>query len=98
MESGLVVITGIGGLAEPTNVVVGSGRTQARVGLMHRRSDGLPRCDGRLLLAQNVSPRVVMEGPGHTPLATTMDLYAHVIPEVKREAAPLMVSILAAPA
>ena len=98
MESGLVVITGIGGVAEPTNVVVGSGRTQASAGLMHQRSYGLPRCGGPLLLAQNVSPRVVMEGPGRTPLATTMDLYAHVIPKVKREATPLMVSMLAAPA
>ena len=33
------------------------------------------------LLAEGVSPRVAMEILGHSQISTTMDIYAHVIPE-----------------
>ena len=47
---------------------------------------------------QNVPPRVVMEILGHTQISTTMDLYSHVMPAARREAADLMDRILAAEA
>ena len=42
--------------------------------------------------------RVVMESFGHTQISTTMDLYSHVMPAARREAADLMDRILAAEA
>ena len=50
------------------------------------------------LLAQGVSPRVVMETLGHSQFSTTMDIYAHVMPAMQREAAERMDALLAAPA
>jgi integrase len=43
-----------------------------------------------LLLAQGVSPRVVMDVLGHSQLAITTDLYSHVMPTALREAADAM--------
>jgi len=50
------------------------------------------------LLAQGVSPRVVMETLGHSQFSTTMDIYAHVMPAMQRDAAERMDALLAAPA
>ena len=43
-------------------------------------------------------PRVVLEISGHIQTSTTMDIYTHVFPEVRREAATVMAETLAAPA
>jgi len=43
-----------------------------------------------LLLAQGVSPRVVMETLGHSRISVTMDTYAHVLPALMRDAADAM--------
>jgi len=48
------------------------------------------------LLAQGVSARVVMETLGHSQIALTMNTYSHVAPEVQRDAADRMDSVLAA--
>ena len=47
------------------------------------------------MLAQGVHVRVVMELLGHSQIAMTMDLYSHVVPELKREAADRMDALLA---
>jgi integrase len=47
-----------------------------------------------LLLVQGVSPRVVMDVLGHSEIAMTMDTYSHVVPELRREAADRMESLL----
>jgi integrase len=47
-----------------------------------------------LLLVQGVHPRVVMELLRHTDFATTMDVYSHVIPTLRSEAANQMDQIL----
>lgn len=46
------------------------------------------------LLAQGVSPRVVMELLGHNQISTTMHIYAHVLPETLRNATDKMESLL----
>ncbi len=46
------------------------------------------------MLAQGVSPRVVMETLGHSQIGTTMNVYAHVLPQMQREAADLMDALL----
>jgi integrase len=39
------------------------------------------------MLERGVAPRVVMEMLGHTTIGITMNLYSHVIPALRREAA-----------
>jgi integrase len=43
-----------------------------------------------LLLAQGVEPRVIMETLGHSQIGTTMNIYAHVLPILQRQAADRM--------
>ncbi|HEX2773807.1 MAG TPA: tyrosine-type recombinase/integrase [Micromonosporaceae bacterium] len=38
------------------------------------------------LLARGVSPRVVMDILGHSQIAVTMNIYAHVIPVMQQDA------------
>ena len=47
-----------------------------------------------LMAAQGVPPRVAMEVLGHSQISTTMDIYAHVAPEVQRDAADRMAAAL----
>jgi len=66
-----------------------------RAGLPHRRFHDLRHCCASLLLLQGVPARVVMEILGHTQIGTTMNLYAHVMPAARAEAAALMDQVLA---
>jgi Phage integrase family len=47
-----------------------------------------------LLVAQQVDLEVVREVVGHARLATTVEIYAHLLPEARREAAGRMQDIL----
>ena len=47
-----------------------------------------------LLLAQKVPMRIIMETVGHSQIGVTMNLYAHVLPEVQAEAADAMENAL----
>ena len=47
-----------------------------------------------LLLSQGVSPRVIMELLGHSSISVTMNVYAHVMPTMMREAADSMDRLL----
>ena len=44
------------------------------------------RCQATLVMA-NVHPKIVQERLGHANIATTMDLYTHVMPGMQDEAA-----------
>jgi integrase len=44
--------------------------------------------------AAGVSPKVVQESLGHARISTTLDLYSHVIPAVRREAAEALERLL----
>lgn len=61
-----------------------------RIGLPQRRFHDLRHSCATLLLAQGVSPRVVMEILGHSQIALTMNTYTHVLPELKHDAAERM--------
>ena len=41
-----------------------------------------------------MEPRVIMETLGHSPIATTMNIYAHVLPVLQRQAADRMDDLL----
>jgi integrase len=62
----------------------------ARADLDQRRFHDLRHSCATLLLVQGVSPRVVMEILGHSDITMTMNTYAHVIPELRRDAAMRM--------
>jgi len=62
---------------------------------MHRiRFHDLRHSCATLLLVQGVAPRVVMEILGHSEIAMTMNTYSHVVPDLQREAANRMDSLL----
>ena len=94
--NGLVFTNTIGGPLEPSNVLKGLKKLLDRAGLPPQRFHDLRHCAASLLLAQGVPARVVMDILGHTQMATTMDLYSHVMPAAHTEAAALMESILCA--
>ncbi len=47
-----------------------------------------------LSLAAGVQPKVVQENLGHSKVSTTLDLYAHVMPTTRREAADTLAALL----
>lgn len=47
-----------------------------------------------LMAAQGVPPRVVVEVLGHAQIGTTINIYAHVAPDVQREAADRVAAAL----
>ena len=65
-------------------------------GLPHQRFHDLRHCCASLLLAENVSPRVVMEILGHSQIGLTMNTYSHVMPAAQRDAADRMGRVLGA--
>ena len=93
-ETGHVFTTTIGTPLDGTAVTKRFQAILEGAGLPRQRFHDLRHCCASLLLAQNVPPRVVMDILGHTQIATTMDLYSHVMPAAQRDAADLMDSIL----
>lgn len=65
-----------------------------RAGLPKIRFHDLRHSAATLMLAQGVSPRVIMETLGHSQIGMTMNLYAHVMPSMQRDAADLMDAML----
>jgi len=70
-------------------------RLLADAGLPRQRFHDLRHACASLLLVQGVHPRVVMEVLGHSQYSLTMNTYSHVIPQLQREAADRMESLLA---
>ncbi len=90
-EQGLIFTSSIGTPLDPNNV---SNRFKALA-----RVAGLPdaitlhslrHSCASFLVAQKVDVRLIMEILGHTQMSTTMDLYSHILPAAKREAANAM--------
>jgi integrase len=94
-DFGLVFATRVGTPLEPRNVHRDFKRILAKAGVPDQRFHDLRHAAASLLLAQGVSPRVVMELLGHSRIGITMDTYSHVIPSLMREAADKMDQILA---
>ena len=82
-----------GPVGEPLNRTEVSRRfrlLQERAGVAHHRLYDCRHTAASLLLAQGVSPRVVMEVLGHSSFALTMDTYTHVMPTLMRDGAQAM--------
>jgi integrase len=95
-DAGLVFASTIGTPLEPSNVTRRFQAILKRAGLPHQRFHDLRHCCASLMLAQGVPMRIVMDVLGHSQMATTMDLYSHVMPAAHRDAADLIDRILAA--
>ena len=94
VESGLLFTTRDGKPLDGRNVTRGFQEALGRAGLPRMRFHDLRHSCASLLLAQGVSPRVVMETLGHSQISLTMNTYAHVMPEMQRDAADKMESVL----
>jgi integrase len=70
-------------------------RLLKRAGLPRLRFHDLRHSCASLLLAQGVSARMVMETLGHSNISTTMDIYSHVMPSLRQDAADAMDRVLA---
>jgi integrase len=69
-------------------------RLLKRAGLPRLRFHDLRHSCASLLLAQGVSARMVMETLGHSNISTTMDIYSHVMPSLRQDAADAMDRVL----
>jgi len=56
---------------------------------------GLRHTHATILLEQGVNPKVVSERLGHASVATTMDIYSHVLPDMQEKAAQVIDTVLA---
>lgn len=70
-------------------------RTLKAAGLPRITFHDLRHSCASLMLANGVSPRVVMEQLGHSDIRLTMNTYTHVIPELQVEAAAKVDAMLA---
>jgi integrase len=61
-----------------------------KAGLPRMRLHDLRHSCASFLLAAGVPPRMLMEMLGHASISTTMNLYAHVLPSLRQQAADAM--------
>ena len=92
-ERGFVFTSGIGTPIEPRRITREFRALLERAGLPPILHDLRHSC-ATLLLAQGVSPRVVMETLGHSQVSLTLNTYSHVLPALQRKAAMKMDAIL----
>lgn len=93
-DSGLVFTTSIGTPMDGPTVTRRLHRILAAAELPQITFHDLRHSCASLMLAQGVSPRVVMETLGHSDIRLTMNLYTHVAPELQRDAADRMERLL----
>ena len=67
---------------------------RARAGLPRKRFHDLRHSAASFMLAQGVPMRTAMEVLGHSEIGVTANLYSHVAPELKRDAADRVSELL----
>ncbi|MFE5864255.1 tyrosine-type recombinase/integrase [Streptomyces virginiae] len=85
-ETGYVFTTRTGRPIEPRNVYRSFTRVAKDAGIRVVRLHDARHGTATLLTAAGVPPRVVMEILGHSQIAVTMNVYAHVVQDTQREA------------
>jgi integrase len=89
-----VFTTSSGTPLDNTNVTKRFQKALHRAALPHMRFHDLRRSAGSLLIARGVHARVIMDMLGHSSFRLTMDTYASVMFDLKREAAEQMGELL----
>jgi integrase len=85
-ETGLVFTSSIGTIMSPGNFYARYRRALDRAELPPHTFHDLRHTASTLLVRQGVHPRVAMEILGHSQIAVTMNVYAHVVGESMRDA------------
>ena len=62
-------------------------RIVRKAALPHLTFHGLRHAHATMLLEAGIHPKVVSERLGHSNIATTMDIYSHVLPDLEEAAA-----------
>ena len=93
-ETGFVFTTRTGKPFDGCNVTRDFKKLLEQAGLPVVRFHDLRHSCASFLLAQGVSPRVVMEILGHSQISLTMNTYAHVLPSLHKDAAQRMNALL----
>lgn len=94
VDPDLVFTTHVGTWLDPRNVYGYWHALCDRAGVRRCRPHDLRHTAASVLLLQGTDMRTVMEILGHTRMATTSDLYTHVLAEVKADAAQRMDTFL----
>lgn len=93
-ESNFVFTSTVGTSLESRNVTHRFQQLIEAAGLPRQRFHDLRHCCASLMLLQGVSARTVMETLGHSQIALTMNTYAHIAPELQRDAADRLDELL----
>jgi integrase len=93
-ENDMVFANRTGGPLQARNVIREFHKALKTADLKRIRFHDLRHSCATLLLVQHVPARVVMEVLGHSEIATTMDTYSHIVPELQQEAADRVEAIL----
>jgi len=93
-EHGLVFASTVGTPLFASNVIRAFHKLLERAELPRMRFHDLRHSCASLLAAQGVPARVAMDILGHSNIATTLNIYTHVMDESKREAAHALERIL----
>jgi integrase len=94
-ETGYLFTSTIGTPVEPRSVVRRFHALLKLAGLPRMRVHDLRHSTATLLLAQGVPPKYIADLLGHSQVAFTMQTYAHVLPQVRKQVAAKMDEILA---
>ena len=90
----LVFANAVGIPIHPNRLREAWARIGVQAGLRLRFHD-LRHIHASLLLQQGVHPKVVSERLGHSTVAVTLDIYSHVVPSLRVEAASQLEELLA---
>jgi integrase len=93
-DTGLVFTTSIGTLVELRTVKRKLDAILKTANMRHYRIHDLRHFFASLLLAQGVELKVVSELLGHNDIRITGDIYAHILPSLKKQTIDLMDKIL----
>lgn len=89
-ENGLIFTTSLGTPIDPSNLRRDFRRMLKDAGLPSFRFHSLRHTSASLLLNNNIPPIVVSRRLGHSKASITMDVYAHLLPNMQSEAAELI--------
>ncbi|MGE0520932.1 MAG: tyrosine-type recombinase/integrase [Candidatus Binatia bacterium] len=96
VDSGQVFTTRRGTPLDAANALKAFKRALHKAGLRDQRFHDLRHGAATLLLAQGVQPRAIMDLLGHSQVGVTLNLYSHILPEVRRDTARQMDALLSA--
>ena len=94
-DSGYVFTSADGMPVDPNLATRAFKKVLTSAGLPKLTIHGLRHTHATILLEQGVNPKVVSERLGHASVATTMDIYSHVLPDMQEKAAQAIDTVLA---